>query len=179
MSEIINEIWRPVPGYEGLYEVSNFGNVKSLPKLCGNHLSKEKILKPEKLRNGYLMVCLSNNKNIKGMMIHRLVAMAFLENENGMREVDHLDGNKQNNKLNNLKWVTRLQNIGNPNTRWKTRGKLNGRARKVRCIETGQIFDTATEASYFVGCYKLAVKNAIYRKGRCGGYHWEYIDNAS
>ena len=100
------EIWKSIFGYEGLYEVSNYGNVKSL-------ISNGKILKPSKDKAGYLILTLCKDKNHKTKLVHRLVAIAFLHNPENKPEVNHKgdDGNKQNNHVYNLEWSTSLENM--------------------------------------------------------------------
>ena len=96
----INEQWKPVEGFEGLYAVSNLGRVKSL----GNDKSrKEKILKPHKV-NGYLRVTLCKDWKRKFFLVHRLVAEAFLPNPEGLEQVNHIDENKTNNVVSNLEF---------------------------------------------------------------------------
>lgn len=97
----INEIWKPIKGYEGLYEVSNLGRIKSLNY---NHTGKEKILKPTKDRYGYLQVTLCKNNIKKQYTVHRLVAEAFIDNPDNLPQVNHKDENKQNNNVDNLEW---------------------------------------------------------------------------
>lgn len=105
------EKWKPVVGYEGLYEVSNLGNVRGLDRLLpdGRHW-KGKQLKHAKFGNGYFFVCLMKNKTHRNELIHRLVAMAFLPNPLNAKVVNHIDGNKTNNKVSNLEWVTHSEN---------------------------------------------------------------------
>lgn len=112
------EIWRSVAGYESLYEVSNMGRVRSLDTvqtrsngrcICDFRI-KGKILKPFRTgkNGGYDTVQLSGRENRK---VHRLVAEAFLENPLGLPEVNHKDGDKRNNSVENLEWVTGQENI--------------------------------------------------------------------
>lgn len=104
----INEQWRPVKGYEGLYEVSNFGRVKSL----GNNKSrKEKILKPEKHRNGYFRVDLYKDGKVKHFYVHRLVAEAFIPNPYGFEQINHKNEDKTNNAVSNIEWCSAKYNI--------------------------------------------------------------------
>lgn len=104
----MNEIWKDIDGYEGLYEVSNLGKVKSL----GNEFSrKEKILKQGKKKNGYLYVILWKEGKYKTCLVHRLVAQAFLENPNNYSCVNHKDENKENNCVENLEWCDAKYNI--------------------------------------------------------------------
>ena len=96
------EEWRAVPGYEGLYEVSNKGNVKSL--------IKNKIIKGFINRCGYILVGLSKNGIRKKITIHRLVAQVFIENPDNLPEVNHKDEDKANNSVDNLEWCDRKYN---------------------------------------------------------------------
>ena len=110
------EEWKPIKGYEGLYEVSNLGRVKSLNRkiLCSNGLIKEikeKILTPKDNGKGYLNVHLSKNGNHKHLYIHRLVAEAFIPNPNNLPQVNHKDENKSNNCVDNLEWCTAKYNM--------------------------------------------------------------------
>lgn len=105
------EYWRPVVGYEGLYEGSNLGRVKSLDRWvkCPNgtvRFYKGKILKPRTNGRGYLQVTLSKNGKIKNFLVHRLVAEAFLQNNDNLPCVNHKDENPQNNNVNNLEWCS-------------------------------------------------------------------------
>ena len=104
----MNEIWRDVVGYEGLYQVSNLGRVKSL----NYHIyGKERILKPGNSSGGYFVVSLCKNSKRKPFYIHRLVATAFIPNPNNKPEVNNKDENKTNNRVDNLEWMTSKENI--------------------------------------------------------------------
>lgn len=91
------ETWKDIKGYEGLYQVSNFGNVRN---------KKFKILKPRKNKNGYFQVNLSKNNKHKNYYVHRLVAIMFLKNEYDYPCINHKDENKLNNNINNLEWCS-------------------------------------------------------------------------
>lgn len=122
------EIWKDIEGYEGLYQVSNFGLVKSLPKLTkNNHISKEKILKPIQNESGYFSVVLYKNKQRKRYKIHRLVAITFLNNTNNYCEVNHKDENKSNNHVNNLEWCSRKYNMTYGNILEKKSNSMKGK----------------------------------------------------
>ena len=98
-----DEIWKNIPKYEGLYQASPRGNIKSL--------YRNKILRYEISKNGYCQVMLCKNKRQKLLYVHRLVAMTYLNNFNEKLQVNHKDGNKQNNNINNLEMVTCKENI--------------------------------------------------------------------
>lgn len=110
----MKEIWKPIKGYEGIYEISNFGKVKSIRYF--NHVnnkiySREKMLKLSLNEKGYFRVGLyKSGKEIK-FKVHRLVAENFIPNPNKYNEVNHIDGNKQNNCVDNLEWCTHSHNI--------------------------------------------------------------------
>ena len=98
----MNEIYKDIPGYEGLYQISNLGNVKSL--------KRNKILAKNNNGNGYLYACLSKDGQAKNYYIHRLVSQAFIPNPDNKPEVNHKDENKENNCVENLEWVTSKEN---------------------------------------------------------------------
>jgi len=111
------EIWRDIKDYEGLYQVSNMGRVKSLERTItrknGRKYSvKEQILQPTKNFNGYLLVNLyDNSSKMKKIYIHRLVCEAFYENSQNKPEVNHINEDKTDNRACNLEWVTRKENL--------------------------------------------------------------------
>ena len=107
------EIWKDIKGYEGYYQVSNLGRVRSLERLNSRgHKIKDRILKNCPNSHGYLSIILYKNGKRKGIAVHRLVAMSFLNHEPNGHEivVDHIDNNKLNNDLNNLQLITNREN---------------------------------------------------------------------
>ena len=147
-----NEVWKDIVDYEGLYQVSNLGNVKSL----GNDKSRrEKILSPGKYGNGYLYVILCRNGERKLHSIHRLVLMTFAPCENMENlQVNHLDENKENNNLNNLEWVTCKDNINHGTRNDRVSEKLRGRTlseehkRKISKAKSIPIVQLTPEGKY-------------------------------
>lgn len=107
--DIIKEIYKDIPNYKGLYQVSNLGKIKSLGN---NKLKKEKILKNRLSSSGYLHVYLSKNKEGKNFKVHQLIAMAFLNHiPNGHKiVVDHIDNNPLNNYVENLQLISQREN---------------------------------------------------------------------
>lgn len=107
-----NEIWKDIEGYEGLYQISNLGRVKSLGrKNCSNQCLKTKILNPSfDNKRGYKRACLCKNNKEKRIMVHLLVAKAFIPNILNKPIINHIDGNKANNSVDNLEWCTYKEN---------------------------------------------------------------------
>ena len=110
LSEELQERWAAVEGYEGYYEVSDKGRVRSLDRLVGGRLLKGKVLKPGAYPNKYKYVFLRKDGDQRLFLVHRLVAVAFLLNKDGLKIVNHKDGNKQNNRVENLAWCSNSQN---------------------------------------------------------------------
>lgn len=106
------EIWKPVVGYEGLYECSNMGRVKSLDRIdCRNHFIKGKIISLNKRKGEYLSVSLCKNGKIKTVSVHRIVAQAFIPNPNNLPMINHKDENPSNNCVDNLEWCDAKYNM--------------------------------------------------------------------
>lgn len=108
------EIWKPIEEYYG-YEVSNFGNVRSLSRLTMGRWGKMKtspgrLLKPDEHKFGYLRVELCKDGKKKKYLLHRLVAAAFIDNPEAKRTVNHIDSNRKNNHISNLEWCTHKEN---------------------------------------------------------------------
>lgn len=147
------EVWKDIEGYEGYYQVSNKGNVKSLSRKMWNGksywYSKEKLLKRriDKNKKHYATVCLRKDGVSKTKLIHRLVALSFLNKIDGKNYVNHIDLDKLNNKLDNLEWVSASENLNYSDNQIK---KGDNRSTKVKGthIETGEIifFNTKREA---------------------------------
>lgn len=112
----VGEIWKDITDFPN-YQISNYGRVKSKARITNVGIKnvkeikrKEKILKPLKLTKGYLGIKLYNNTFSKTFKIHRLVAETFIPNLNNLPQVNHIDGNKQNNYVDNLEWISNLKN---------------------------------------------------------------------
>ena len=122
-----NEVWKDIKGYEGIYQVSNFGRVKSVArKIKLKQYIKEtteKIMKLDLNKRGYLYVHLCKNGKYKAYRVHRLVADAFVENPEHKDQVNHIDRNVLNNKSSNLEWCTNAENMKHAKDTGFRRGK--------------------------------------------------------
>ena len=170
--ELMEEIfeWRDVPEYEGLYKVSEYGDVMSLNY---NRTGEKRLLKQSKDRYGYMFVKLCKNGIQKAYKVHRLVATSFCEGADYFQEVNHMDEDKTNNHYTNLEWCTNDYNIN-----YGSRNKKSSEShkKKVRCVELDMIFDSVTEASRYVNISRPNLSNCLCgRCNLCAGFHWEYI----
>lgn len=106
------EIWKDVIGYEGIYQVSNLGRIKRISKnhLCNIKYQGEYYLKPLDNGKGYLRMKLSNNGSSKRVMLHRIIAEAFINNPENKKVINHINGNKKDNRIENLEWCTQSYN---------------------------------------------------------------------
>ena len=108
--------WKEIKGYEGKYKISNYGEVVSLPRYKQNHSKLQEVpmkqIKPYiNKKNGYVYVFLCNGGKYKNVRLHRIVAETFLDNPNNYNQINHIDGNKQNNKVDNLEWCNSSYNV--------------------------------------------------------------------
>lgn len=172
------EVWKDIQGYEGLYQVSDQGRIKSLPKKAGfgyGYIQTERILKPQDAGWGYLKVTLYKDGKYKQRKIHRLVLETF-DPVDGMTELDvnHDDENKLNNKLENLRWATPSENIN-----WGTRNARvsKGNSKPVYCIELDRTFCNLTTACIETGTRLGTLSSHLKGKYKtAGGYHWRYAE---
>jgi hypothetical protein len=108
----MTEVWKPVNGYEGLYEVSNYGKVKALRKFSGTCFRDERILSMNRItKDGYIHVALTKNGKVLDTRLHKVVAENFVENPDKKETVNHIDGNKLNNRADNLEWADRREQL--------------------------------------------------------------------
>ncbi|HEX4875751.1 MAG TPA: NUMOD4 motif-containing HNH endonuclease [Chitinophagaceae bacterium] len=164
----VQEIWKQINGYEGYYEVSNLGRVKSLNRVVYRGLNEmnisEKILNPSSLKNGYLYVSLASQSGIKKHLVHRLVATAFLSNSENKYCVNHIDGIKTNNVLLNLEWATHTENSAHAKNKglakWAT-GSKAGKSKKIINKATGVVYNSIREAAQIEGYNEKYLANHL------------------
>lgn len=173
------EIWKDIKGYEEIYQVSNLGNIK---RMKTNKILKS--LKHGKKENEYLMVVLSNNGKEKMFYIHRLVAQTFIPNPNNLPQVNHKDGDKTNNFMENLEWCTISENQIHA-----IKNKLKIPAKGLQCGNTRKVGQYSKDGNLIkkweyiklasmelnilspniINCCKNKIPSA-------GGYIWKYLD---
>ena len=153
------EVWKDIEGYEGLYQVSNKGRIKSLKKKFGKQ-ETEIIMKPNMEWCGYLRVGLIKDKKAKMYAVHRLVAKTFIANPENKPIVNHIDGNKANNEVENLEWATYKEN-SNSSKKLKSSKRYNS----VIVVDTyGNTFDSYRQAGRFWSISPNTVKNDCDKK---------------
>lgn len=138
MEEIRGEEWLPVVNYEGFYEVSNLGSVRSLSRMTRGRwdslkLSKGRYLKPYLMNTGYLRVDLSKKGVTTSFAIHRLVGKAFIPLIEGKNHINHIDNNRANNHVSNLEWCTPKENTAHASKQGRLGAILNNNSRKTHC----------------------------------------------
>jgi len=159
------EQWNDISGFEGLYQVSNLGRVRSFPRLRfvgrSMRLIGGKIMNPTKTSIGYLVVSLCNGKIKKSCKVHRLVASAFIHNLQHKPDVNHIDSNRHNNHVSNLEWCTPQENVkhGIEFGFMGSKGGTNHNAKPVLHLETGVFFDCLKDGAICFGINYSTLKN--------------------
>lgn len=180
---MVEEIWKDCKGYEGFYQVSNLGRVKSLERVRKNWtggvwVQPEAILKPHKNHDGYLQLGLTTKHGTrKAERVHRLVAIAFIDNPDKLPEVNHKNGIRDDNRVENLEWVSHDDNIR------YTHATNRYNKNNVLCITTGEIFQSSADAAKKNGGDAGDIRTACrYNTKECvkrhvHGYSYVYIPN--
>lgn len=170
------EIWKDVVGFEGKYQVSNLGNVRSLNY---KRLRIIKEISSAKERDGYLYVTLySGHCKQHHKKVHRLVAEAFIPNPEKLPEVNHKDESKKNNRLNNLEWCTSKYNINYGTGHQKTvKAALENQAFTVKCLDDNKEYSSARDAARDKNTQHSGILRCCRgERNTAGGYHWAFID---
>ena len=189
------EEWRDIKNYEGVYQISSLGRIRSLDRYVDDkghkRFVKGKILKPSKHKNNYEYVVLYDRKH---RMIHRLVAETFIDNIDNKRTVNHINGNKSDNRVINLEWCTHKENI---NKAWdlglykisdlqRQKGKERGKNNCKKIIQMDlqnnviKVWDSLTEASKTLNISLGTIGNCargLNSYKTAGGYKWRYADD--
>ena len=190
------EIWKPIPGYETLYQASSMGRIKSLPRLTKHPRNpnmtlprKGRILKYELDKYGYPTVTLCKEGKTKPFKIHRLVALAFIPNPDNLPQIDHINAVRYDNRPENLRWCTTQQN-----SKWRDENhEIGDRAKyKVLCKETGKTFRSTYDAAFWIISKGIPKKTTNYKtvsksiRDACTGryrysygFHWAYLEGST
>lgn len=184
----MKEIWKDIKNYEGLYQISNLGRVKSLPRNTNNQYKNGLILKPT-IKNGYVKIQLKNKHKYKWFFIHRLVAQAFLNDFSEKLQVNHKNGIKNDNRIKNLEMVTAsenqlhsyriLKNIPSMKNHFGKNHvsavKVNQYDKRNNFIKTwGSIIEASKELNINATCI---CNNCKCRRKSAGGFIWRYTNN--
>ena len=165
-----NEVWKDIEGYEGLYQVSDYGRVKRIG------YKKERILKPGRLKNGYLQVILYKNGKQNHFLVHRLVALTFISNPNNLPEVNHKDEDKTNNKFENLEWCDRKYNI-NYGTHIQRRSEKRSKP-VIQYSKSGEFikeWKSVIDVQIQFGYYHSSISRCCNEKRKSAyGFVWRY-----
>lgn len=182
----MEEVWKDIKGYEGLYQVSNLGRIKGLKRKVkspqgssGFRTIKEKILIPHISNRGYAVVNLSKD-NIKVLRsIHGLVCDAFLENPNNYHCINHKDENKLNNCVNNLEWcTTRYNNLYNNKIDRLTKARMKKIVQIDNDNKAIKIWESSKTVGDALGISNTLITRCCRERGKtAGGYKWKYADD--
>lgn len=200
------ELWKDITGFEGFYQISSLGNIRTKDRYVKCRDGKMRFVKGRlcslNQRNRYKTVTLYKDGFCQRWSVHRLVALAFISNPKKLPYIDHIDGNPSNNCIENLRWVTQKENMNNPLTKIKCservytndRNKKILETRKLKCSlnqerevfqfsisgEFIQSFKSISEASRITGAHHSSIGN-VCRRGRggksAGGFLWSYDRN--
>lgn len=151
------EKWKDISGYEGYYQVSTFGRIRAM-----GHKYQRKgvyiLALHENNGYGYLLADLHKDNKYKSVAVHRLVAETFIPNPEKLSEVNHIDGNKQNNNVDNLEWVSRSQNC------WHRCNILGKRTKRIKDITNGLIFPSQKSAALYYGVSEHLIESLVKKR---------------
>ena len=172
------EIWKDVKGFEDLYQISNFGRVASKDRICyngtGYFLKIGKVLKQNLAGAGYPFLGLHKDLKVKQCNVHRLVAEHFIPNLENKETVNHIDGNKLNNNVSNLEWLSRKENSQHA----VDTGLINSRKKVIQLYPNGDFiseYESATQAENITGISKRQISCACNgRQKTAHGYKWKF-----
>lgn len=189
-----NEVWKDIKGYEGLYQVSNLGNIRSLNAMINckgargidKHIRYGRVLSKAIGTTGYYIIVLSKNSKTKQARIHRLVAEAFIDNPNNYPCVNHIDGNKLNNNVDNLEWCSHSHNnkeayrLGLKKSTWKGKiNKENPNSKPIMQFDLEDNFirnwESAEQVKRELGYCAENIRSCCNgRRKKANGYKWKF-----
>ena len=181
------EIWKDIKGYEGLYQISNHGRVRSLDRVVyqknksgglSKHIYKGQILKSRENRNGYYTIGLTKDRYQKHFSVHRLVGEHFLEGRENKNYINHIDCDKSNNHASNLEWCSQSENI---QYAYDIGTKRPPHMRRVGQYDDNgnliSIWESESEAGRALGIQQSNIyKVCRGKRKKTGGFNWKYIE---
>ena len=162
------EMWKAVPGYEGLYEVSHLGRVFSV--------RRGKLRRLNDTGRGYLQVMLSKDGHRAHVLVHRLVAEVFIPNPENKPQVNHINGDKNDNRAENLEWCTMGENLRH---RHQVLRQPGGRSRPVKCTDTGTVYPSIKAAAQALGVCEKGILRVCHKQQnatRKNKLHFEFME---
>ena len=183
----MQEEWRDIKGFEGYYQISNLGRVRSLDREIYHPYNKTishykgSIMRFSIRRKGYLGICLTKGNKQKSFLIHRLVAQAFIPNPMNYDQINHIDENKANNRVDNLEWCDCKYNVNYGScikNMKKTRINNTYNQKKIMCVETGVTYFNSKHAERETGYNARSIRAVCEGKYKSlHGLHWMFIEN--
>ncbi len=184
---ILSEEWRDIEGFEGYYQVSSFGRIRSVDRFVYNKgnsgenkysFYKGKVMRQGRRKKGYLGITLSKGNKNKSFLVHRLVANAFIPNPYNLSQINHKDENPANNHVDNLEWCSPKYNINYGNcidNMIKTRTNNAYNQKPVICLESGIIYSNSNDAQRNTGiCARNIRANCEGKYKSAGKLHWKW-----
>lgn len=164
------EIWKDIDGYDGDYQVSSLGRIRTWKSCRGLPVPRIRICSDD--GHGYSQICLSHKNHQKTIHVHILVAKAFLPNPYNLKELNHKDENKKNNCVDNLEWCTRKYNVNYGSRTQKTSKPV------MRIGADGtKIFESMREAARYHNVHTSNISRATKKGYRVKGYYWKEVTN--
>lgn len=165
-----NETWKPITGYEGLYEVSDYGRIRSLKRNTTNGV----ILKLCKDAHGYLKCSLTKDGLQRTVRVHRIVGLTFVENPHDLPILNHKDEDKTNNTVSNLEWCDSKYNLNYGSCNEKM---ALAKGRPFICLETDKVYLNQGDCAKEIGISRGSISQILCgRRESCKGFHFKHID---